>query len=555
MEVSSSNKQPIQGSLVEAALSGLGYPCRSSASAGDTPSSSATQECLLETLLDRFELPTELRLAIRRIVQSGFTLRATCRNPADAWLGVRLYFGHQALFSPTTRFSSLICSRLGRNYQHLPHWPHLLDRVLQDVHRRGDAVLNVPGTTLAKPIAEFAQRANLRCWTVSLAAADEHINHWLGRLISGLGSVRRSRHSNAPTALNISRSAVASGAEKASSRNEKSRPLFENFEQLKTEMYISPPLQLDAAYPEPLRDAVSFSIADRVYCLHVRSGGNLDRLLNRRLQEDHFRADATRVVLTSSNRQQPPVRQESSMTKWLDRGAVGWLVNVADENGARNHRSESACTQPHLSVALRQLSCPLHLLDTRNFVVHATRGNLKLHPHASNSTCSQKLWTEGSARFLTAVEVLDQICKQARIESSAKWNRTETECVSFADVALSQLLSRRTFRSHLGRWDWEPYGILVDRQALKSLGARPVIYGDDALYQTLSASDRPFFQPAGRDRQWCEEREWRLPGRLRLDLLPACSIRVFVQHKCQAQQFAKRYPWPVCWVERAGVDH
>jgi hypothetical protein len=121
-------------------------------------------------------------------------------------------------------------------------------------------------------------------------------------------------------------------------------------------------------------------------------------------------------------------------------------------------------------------------------------------------------------------------------------------------VPLVELLSRRQFRSHLGRWDWEPYGILVRREALERLGARQVIYGDEAEYKQLADQDKPYFQPRGmkntrNNQDWSSEREWRLLGDLIFAELPSESILVFVGTRTEAQQIARRCQWPVVWKE------
>ena len=115
-------------------------------------------------------------------------------------------------------------------------------------------------------------------------------------------------------------------------------------------------------------------------------------------------------------------------------------------------------------------------------------------------------------------------------------------------MPLDELLRRKIFRSHLGRWDWEPFGIMIRRDILERLGARPVIYGTDAEFNDLDHRDRPFFQAAGKSDQWLSEKEWRLPSSLDLSSLPPDAVRIFVENPKSAHQFAKKFPWPVFWI-------
>ena len=101
----------------------------------------------------------------------------------------------------------------------------------------------------------------------------------------------------------------------------------------------------------------------------------------------------------------------------------------------------------------------------------------------------------------------------------------------------------------MNRWDWEPYGLVFCRQSLCKLGARPVTYGDEALFAKLPREEHPFFQPFGKDSLgWQVEQEWRLLGDLNLRLLPRLSVAVFVRSEAEAVQLSRASPWPVLWV-------
>ncbi len=70
----------------------------------------------------------------------------------------------------------------------------------------------------------------------------------------------------------------------------------------------------------------------------------------------------------------------------------------------------------------------------------------------------------------------------------------------------------RRFQSHLARWDWEPNGILNDRDWLESHGARQVVYMDRATAKQVSCEALGFCQVVSngpgsqdwRDEQACE---------------------------------------------------
>ncbi|MEM7477736.1 MAG: hypothetical protein AAF483_22330 [Planctomycetota bacterium] len=143
---------------------------------------------------------------------------------------------------------------------------------------------------------------------------------------------------------------------------------------------------------------------------------------------------------------------------------------------------------------------------------------------------------------------LNQICAQKRLVASSLMTQGYERCLSFSAVGLDELLSRRVFRSHLGRWDWEPYGLLIRRSALEEIGCRPVIYGESDERDDLAEVEKPFFQARGKTMDWTQEQEWRLVGDLDLNKLDRNDVRLFVETRDQAYQMTRCYPWTVIWV-------
>ena len=125
------------------------------------------------------------------------------------------------------------------------------------------------------------------------------------------------------------------------------------------------------------------------------------------------------------------------------------------------------------------------------------------------------------------------------------------ERLSFASPRPSFISSRvlRTFRAHRGRWDFEPYGICIRQSWLEQHGVRPVRYGNSALWDELTESQRPFFQlrRSGRQRQidWSVEREWRHVGDLDLTNLPRDAAFLFVPTVEEAKWLSSQSRWQV----------
>jgi hypothetical protein len=85
----------------------------------------------------------------------------------------------------------------------------------------------------------------------------------------------------------------------------------------------------------------------------------------------------------------------------------------------------------------------------------------------------------------------------------------------------------RRYRSHLIRWDFEPWGIVFDRDWLVRCGARPVNYLPSQSFKKLEEHEQPFFQkhePPECD--YSAEEEWRIQGDLDFSAAPPDAIRL-----------------------------
>ena len=81
---------------------------------------------------------------------------------------------------------------------------------------------------------------------------------------------------------------------------------------------------------------------------------------------------------------------------------------------------------------------------------------------------------------------------------------------------------------------------------MAAAGARPVRYGDEEIWQSMTETERPFFQNTGTVDGWIEdEQEWRLLDSLRLHELPALAVIVFVDTEAAREIVEAQSMWPV----------
>jgi hypothetical protein len=121
-------------------------------------------------------------------------------------------------------------------------------------------------------------------------------------------------------------------------------------------------------------------------------------------------------------------------------------------------------------------------------------------------------------------------------------------------MTLAELADRRVFRQHLNRWDFEPYGIAFFKSAfLDKFGANPVVYGDEADWQSMDDAERPFFQVSStrsKKIDWRDEQEWRVVGDVELDRVAGKEAIVFVKCEDDLDVIRRLSAWPVVVLEQ-----
>ena len=147
----------------------------------------------------------------------------------------------------------------------------------------------------------------------------------------------------------------------------------------------------------------------------------------------------------------------------------------------------------------------------------------------------------------SAVASLYRILATGKLLGSRDLTRDKREVVCFSELNFAQLKEQRVFRSHLGRWDFEPYGIAVQKEWLVQRGADKVVYGDEATWEGLSQSQRPWFQFCDSEQgtDWSVEKEWRVVGDLDLRQVPSDQALVFVATVEDAMRVEEVSRWPI----------
>ncbi len=157
-----------------------------------------------------------------------------------------------------------------------------------------------------------------------------------------------------------------------------------------------------------------------------------------------------------------------------------------------------------------------------NYLTHWTKTCHGPWPGESKADFYEKLLSSGDNYPHQAFDTLGNIIRDGKIRSSSNKMREGRFAIGFTEANPSQALTKlMRWRPKYVNWNFEPYGIAIEKETAISLGIRPVIYGNDADYKALSDIDKPYFQSLGRvDVDWSREQEWRYIGDISLDEIP-----------------------------------
>ena len=299
-------------------------------------------------------------------------------------------------------------------------------------------------------------------------------------------------------------------------------------------------------------------IAQSAFLLSVRNSGNVFKAAKHRLENKTNEASTTKLLI---NKSLTPAKVEKSL---LEKGAAAWLLlgeNCDSETKTENPQPSSVLptkpsqhSQPNFTHQFEPSSSPeakilsIDEIKTDQFLLHWTRRRNGPWPDQSSDQFLDDLIFQSSRSNHNQIASLCRILATRTILGSSDITRDRRQVVCFSNVGVDQLPQKRTFRSHLSRWDFELYGIAIDKELLIELGAKPVIYGSDSVWDELTDADRPWFQVEKSQSgtvDWQSEKEWRILGDLKLDQIPLDQAFLFVPREADAAVAAKLSHWPI----------
>lgn len=282
----------------------------------------------------------------------------------------------------------------------------------------------------------------------------------------------------------------------------------------------------------PERDVRAVTQADEVMVMHVRPQGTIHRLLLEVLKwPPHQRPRINLAMFTQTPR---TVRDEL-----IGAGAIAWLPGLPAPADPPGNAAMPAVTNTNDDG-----------FELNDALIHCTRAQRGPWPGETKTQYLDDLLLGLPRARHSPLAALIRIAASRRLMASSLGIRGGYAVVSFTEANFAALQSMRTYRSHRGRWDFEPFGIGIRRSWLVARGARPVRYGNDDDWEKLATDERPFFQKAlstagTRTLDWTTEREWRHLGDIDLAQLPARDAFLFVRDPADAAKIARICEWPV----------
>lgn len=266
---------------------------------------------------------------------------------------------------------------------------------------------------------------------------------------------------------------------------------------------------------EVQRDQAVINDADLVVAVAIRSGGQMESLLKAR----HLTGKRVQVVDPESSSLWGGSRRLLELGVPL---VAEDIRSIVEER--LTQRALARMDEPHnLNLFLSWKEAPL----VNPTLAHFTRGANGSWPGQSNAEYLKDLWHGGWSARRDARATLSRIMESRRIQASGRLIRGSFPMVSFTAVSPERIADLHRYRSHLIRWDFEPWGLVFDRDWLMQRGARPVKYLPAKSLKNLAEHEQPFFQKhEPPDCDFSAEEEWRIQGDVDFSAAPIEAVRL-----------------------------
>jgi len=458
-----------------------------------------------------------LKVAIEQGAELTTNIPGLDPEVTERWLGRRLFWWSRGV--PRGPFAGVAASRTGRDPVAVAEVLRALRLVLTSSWTNGvGSVVNVAGTSLSRYVTRAGVLFQLPILEVSVAESRTRPSRWLETLMRDVGEF----------SLLVSPAECETG---------------------ETSGNLSALMQTI-----PARDRLLTLLADSLSVLHLRPNGHCYQAISARLEEQQRLPTSVRLVYGEQE------CLETVAAPLLQLGAVRWLLSSEELSETSSLKKGDLLTMTREPIPRErikriqlELAC-VHRDSTEEpeWLTHWTRAATHEWPDETPEQRLDVQLLDMEAADHSAAATLTRIVTERRIRLSSAGIQGGRLAVCLTAVPLMQQSERRVFRSHRGRWDFEPFGICIRTTRAKQLGIRPVIYGDESARSRIPEAEQLWFQLAGTKLaedetgiDWRAEQEWRSPIDVPLDAFGPADLFVFCPTGELADRLQPLCNWPV----------
>lgn len=234
------------------------------------------------------------------------------------------------------------------------------------------------------------------------------------------------------------------------------------------------------------RDRQIIELADVIYPVSIRPGGNFDKLLSGSIPKTKTVEGKFAVPWRPVKRTCPKAIEPERLTADLDN-------------------------------------------TFHDYIIHWTRGVHYPWPGETQHDFYNAIVQSADYYPRSALNTLLRILAEMRLRASPKHMRQGVQAVSFSSLPPSQAAALMRWRARYREMSFEPYGIAICQSAARRVGIKKAVYGNREMIAYLEKSEKPYFQSLGTIGEWEKEKEYRHLGDLDLRTLNEHEIRVITR--------------------------
>ena len=246
------------------------------------------------------------------------------------------------------------------------------------------------------------------------------------------------------------------------------------------------------------RDEKVLETADVIYPVSIRSGGNLEGLIEKMARQGA-------VLIT------------------------GFQVKY-----------ELASSECKIDIDPARISSRLDSL-LENYLIHWTRSVSSPWPGETAFQYYNDVVSAEGRYPRSAMATLARIMEQRKIVASGRHMRKGVSAVSFTGARPSESIKLMRWRARYREMTFEPYGVAIEKEVAADCGVRKVYYGEPEMYDYLDEKDKQYFQGLGKEGYWLSENEYRHIGDIDLRKVPSEKSTIIVWKREEAEEIARLF--------------